>query len=1124
MDFWKKYFKVFFIIIITVCSINVASATTNSAISESACGVDNDVVKPYNGEICEQDVSFNVLYQMFPTTLEEFVFPILNPEYLTLVPELEEQNKFIYQTRELIFYEIFKSSINISYLIIGIFLTWHFLILGLLRSANDGSFLGNSWKTSSVLMKYGLLTILLLPVSTTGILVIHVLLLTLIVIGIYFANFFWGVYLSYLQVGENTVDLSSLESSAEEQESLRLEEFEENISKYDHNYFYAFSQAKKLTEIAVCKQRTEKLMYQLTLPFASATNINDFKTCIENTSSSAWDSSVISNTDTQSFIHYSNQINDLGISEAANPSDETQYFVTSKINFGNKDYGQCSSNDNREFDSENYSCGSVIVSPVLVPEGSVKTAIENSNFYDQYLTASEALDSDGDPYSTISSSWDSVYLSVDTLFEDGEVLSDYKHNKVTIYKSVSYIFHKSLMNDALVGNSNYSKPVVSSVSDNDVESTSRVNTTVFNAESNFNLRMTSYFSDALDVASAIEKYSCVSNTTLYTEAQNAADLISGYQSADPENISSYNTVCLDLETNTPIGFNPKSFIKGDDTGQLLREKQATERNAAITEGQEALLSLTQKIYEKRNGIEKSFYKSIISLPSNDMVNKLRKQGWGVSGGYMLKLMSEKELDNKLSHALKNTATVTTEILTDKGFPDESIFAKYGEGNTETLKDWGNILPAFEDIIETLKIKPLNKNLKYVDVSQYVDDNIFDNVSKQTDGDGFLDLFNIFNLGNKMKSIVGIGADGEFSLDEIKSCIEASEDSSESCPINLTNPIVDISKLGHDLINISFVIIGLTATAALLEYRLLKKSADLEINGGNGSINEGSSGDDQNVDNKKNQDVKNSKKHKLDKKSKNFKILEKISGLFSILIQLLLSASFLLLTVGMTLAYVIPLIPFIAFTIAFISWIVISLEILIIAPIWLGFLFRLEDTQNQNSELYRAGFNFAMQMLFRPALIIISIIVGWSFFSILFFIINLSIAPFIGSYTSSSFFSGLIYGALMLIAYAFVIFVCIKQIFDLMITLPNKIFTKIGVQPFDSSYESNAKDTLSKFTMGGVGVSAAMGKSAENLVKSKKEIRNDVKKKQKERLEKETEAVKKDNDRKKEQAMKENEDE
>lgn len=120
MDLFKKYINVI-LLVFAVFSANISFASSNPQVPVSDCGVSSGVVKAFEGEICEQDLSFRMMYKLFPTIIENFVFPIINPQYLELVPQLEEQNLHVYQSQEIIFFEIFKATNKISFFIIGVF-------------------------------------------------------------------------------------------------------------------------------------------------------------------------------------------------------------------------------------------------------------------------------------------------------------------------------------------------------------------------------------------------------------------------------------------------------------------------------------------------------------------------------------------------------------------------------------------------------------------------------------------------------------------------------------------------------------------------------------------------------------------------------------------------------------------------------------------------------------------------------------------------------------------------------------------------------------------------------------------------------------------------------------------
>lgn len=1096
------------LLLLTILISNVSFANSNSSIPVSDCGVESssNTVKIFNGEICEQDLSFRMLYKMFPTVIENFVFPIINPKYLNIVKDLEEENLYIYQTQELIFFEIFKATNNISIFIAAIFVIWHFVIIGLIRSANEGSFLGESWSPAKILFKYGSVVILLLPVSDTGILVIHVLLLSVLIIGIYFANYFWGVYLNYLQIGEDSVNINNIEGSIVEQKADRKEEFQNNLLNYDHNYFLAYSYAKELSKIELCKSRTEKLLVQSVLPLMTEFNYSDIKAClINNNNDPSWAQNLIDNQGVNGFAHYTNQKGSFDLSKSGGA-----FYTTSNIFFGNKDFKQCQKNQNNDFTAVDYNCGSIKISTPELPNGNIRLAVENSNFYEEYVSASKSVMEKEDPSDDVKNAWTSVNNKIETLFENDSILSGYKHNKGQIIKSVSYYFHQLLMNTALVGSSNYTKESTYGLAPqkNMMQSSFNIafeeKASSYNKADNFNLMISDYLNDAKLVSDQIEKIGCLKNNKLYSNAKKAKLLMESFENKSIIDKTDFNTSCLDVETLELIGIDPKIYLNADETNKdILNGKLKKEVDDAASIGVENLLALTNKIRLKRNAVEKSYFISIVNSPSNSLVNKLRKDGWAVSGGYMLKLLSEKELDNKISMSLQNSSVAQSANLSIKMLPDLDYKKIIDVDDQLEIKDWFSLIEPMDMVFGNASIKPTRKDLKYVNGEDFVKDRIFDSFNDADfDASGKEDFYDLlFNLEiiENLKSVVGIDSTGELSIEQIEACLERDNEKGLKCPINLTNPILEITQLGHSLINIATKIIAVAISLAVLELSVLRG-----LNSKNKENNKGSADgtaketvkQNENVDDNAKAKIKNDENAKRSKvkaaKSGMFYIFEKGSLFLQYFMKIAIGMASFLLTVGFTLAYVIPLIPFIAFTIAFISWIVISLEILVIATIWLAFLFRIEDKNKASTELYMAGFNFIMQMLFRPSLIVISITIGWSLFSVIFMAINFTIGTFISEFSNSGILLSVVYGLLIIIAYALIIYVSIKKVFDLMIMLPNKIFNKVGVQPLDSSYESNAKDTLSNFTMAGIGGSALLSrgiyKNIDENLKERKEIK------------------------------------
>ena len=1102
MKFIKKYIRILCLLLFVISPIT-SQAANEIKVPSSNCGVTGKIVDFGNGSICEQDVSFRMIYKMFPTVIETYVFPIIKPEYLGTVKIIEANNLFKYQSQEIVFFEVFKASMNVAHLIIFIFIVWHFLLIGLLRTANDGSFLGNSWKSSSVIAKYIFLTILLLPVTSTGVLIIHVLVLSLIILGIYFANFFWSSYLNFLQNGDEVIHFNALDQ-ANKNEVV----YNNDIEKYDHNYLYAYNYAENLVKIALCKRRTEKLVFQSLLPMGTINNVNDIKNCAVNKNISSWDKLENNESATKGFIHYSNMKMPSNLFN--NDLISKDFFSTNIITFGNKDLKQCQSVVNKEFSSLNYECGSIIKTNIKKPSKTVTNLMGEINFYDKYKAASLIVMSQSNP--NIEKEWNQIRDAILTKYQNDPNFKDRKDESETVLKNISFIFHEMLMNDALIGNTDYEKRVNIIATNPSYTSEPIVDSSLsLIKSSNFNTSPLELKMDmANKIAKTLESIQCVSNPLLYKEAENALSLYNGLKNNNLES-TQYSTSCLDVETLTPIGFNPQPFIDVNDNGILLKRKSFAEREETTSDAIVEFNKLIKEIRVKRAAIEKSYFKSLLDLPSNDMVIKLRKEGWGVSGSYMLRLLTEKEADSKALHALRNMTIVKTDNIDEKGLPPLDFNKMFKEETSNTLTEWFDIKSYSINILKKVYPAVSSKSFKFIDVNEYISSSLTDAISDENPNstffDEFFDLaFNISTIKYQMKKTIGLSDNNSLSSKNIEACFDDSllESGDFKCPINLTNPITEISKLGHTLIDTSLNMIVASVSIAIMERAVVF---------GNAKLNSKSVAtvDGLNTSTAKNKNVTNSSKYKF------LNGLEKFLSLLSLLASLLLMVSTFILTVGMVMAYVIPLIPFIAFTIAFVSWIIISIEILIIAPIWLAFLFRIEDSNKPSTDLYMAGFNFVMQMLFRPALIVIALTLCWSLFSIIFLIINITIAPlFIMLNSVDGLIMSIITTLLILVSYIVTLYIGIKQVFNLLISLPNGIFSKIGVQPFDSSAEQDAQNKASNFTMAGVGLSSAIGKGTSKVIENASDMRNNAIEKAKENAKSDNETEAKDNKKKKDE--------
>ena len=121
----KNIFKILTFLFFQSLTINLSAAISTD------CAVNNDKVKEYSYEICQEDESFRVLYEMFPRLFDEgvFVFGDFGEiEELKKNPEVALDNQ--YKKFSNLFYEIFRSmSTLITYLIMFLEYIWEYFFL-----------------------------------------------------------------------------------------------------------------------------------------------------------------------------------------------------------------------------------------------------------------------------------------------------------------------------------------------------------------------------------------------------------------------------------------------------------------------------------------------------------------------------------------------------------------------------------------------------------------------------------------------------------------------------------------------------------------------------------------------------------------------------------------------------------------------------------------------------------------------------------------------------------------------------------------------------------------------------------------------------------------------------------
>lgn len=1001
---FKKFVNLSLILLFSIFLSFTSAANKNEFENASDCGVENGVVKMFSWDICEQDFAFRIFYKLLPDVFEEQVFPIVNSKYLSQVKALEDKNLEVNRAYQSILLKIAEIMVNLS-LLFGMYLfVWH-AGLALLRTATEGSFLGKDYNGTQTMIRYGVIIFLLLPVGK-GLVVAHWIILLLIMFAIAFGNLFYGLFLNFQDMGSDATNVSDSKNlyKAEDTDEARFKEFYEN-KKYDHNYFYSAEIIKSFLKASTCKVRTEQFIFENNISKINAGNKELYLGC---SVESLGNAQILNRNITgqgflpeKAFSIYKTQNSNL-------ISGGNTIEMTSGIKFGKNIKNSCANIEG----IYNYSCGEINVNVPQVTHKETLNIMNEIGFYDTYAsTSAQIMASDGDSSqieSIATKGWSTLSTKlIDKLAESINGEKKLSPADETVIKNVSYNFHQLLMNDAMIGSANISNNTLKSPATNVVVS--------------------KYFADLINSASLMIDSYCNKNQELILKSENLNKYFENFDKSLENNISSS---CISLPSLEIIG----TKTKGKEEYIGLND----ELNKKLAEEQQYIMKLIVNVYNKREGIEVSLYKSLKSVSKFSLTAQMRKIGLASAGNFLLKLIKEKDIDNKFMHSIRNSLNFDSGVIDNRFIGKEYIAEKENVSRTLDNPNFLLFSQYFAPVVD-----PFNsgrKDLRMADISSSVSGIFEDSLYQAEKEDEFLTrmIETISNPLGNFKQAVGIGANKDLNKEVVQKCMEDLKE----CPIPLENPIKGLSDFGHSLVSASSNLIALSLTLSFTSYAKEKyKNYKLNKDKG-GSLEKGKAVND------------GLGKKFLGSAGKGLSALVNVT---EIVLSAIFNILLLILFVGVFFAYIIPLVPFLMFTFTFLSWVTICLLTLFIFPMWVVFNLKMTESQNGNSEMYMSGYNIGLQILFRPALLVIALITAWALFKVAFLAINLTILPLMYSVlmneTNDYSITALIDKVMLILIYGIIVYITIKFIFNFMYEITNKLFEAMNVKPIDDKASS-----------------------------------------------------------------------
>ncbi len=1036
-----KKFLSFSLVILLLISFLAPSAYAENAnvmpVDSSQCGLTTTgVVKPLSGEICPEDKSFRFFYKLFPDVFDKTVLKIISPGYLEEVKNIENENMEIYRGYQYSLLYSFNAMIDLAFFILGFFI-FYYTFMALLRTMENGKFLGEDWSVGGLVKKYGFIALLLIPIGN-GLVVGQIFVFILIIAAIYLANYLWGAYLSYLEVGDNPVDIAAYAQNKKTEAEVNKEYVADYLEAKGHADYNAEYFTDKIIDLSLCKKRTENYLIEMNASQIKKFGIEQFSQCLIKDNVNAQVSKLkVANgsnfVNEDSFISYN--MKEISVFERVN----SKFYKNDIVNFGgNPQNGSVC--QNFDFKTE-YNCGTLKTVLPSVDSINIKDAIDEINFYSNYVSISSNLNNTSNPedfMGIIEQGWESIYNDLIAHYTDdqSEKMSPSDEEDIKI---ISYIYHQLLLNDLLSGNaSGFLRKYSVGPNTNNASVTGSyyrpVTTEEFRMENQASpYLLTRKLNYGSEITDNIMELACTYDQELLKKSKRMAEQINSGDEVSGE----VSAACLNVQSNGSVSYYGEEV---DGSKEAVINEKVADLKQEVSIIYNGLLNEMEAIFK---GVEFSLFKSMTPLDSTSLVHTLRKEGWFSLGSYIFKVSKEKEIEHKLMMALRNSFTISSDFTNS---------AYLGTVQSDIAGEGAGVSNNFNSISQYKSMLVPKRDMDFspsVDGANYINDYLSNRIKNKDTTYSTMTITSIFSILTNpfasFKQSLGYDNETEFSVEGLMEC---AEDASK-CAIPMENPLIGISDFGSQLIEVSVTII---VASIAIDYFGSKVSQ--KFLGDDGALM------------KKAESLSTGKGFGLELLTKG---ANELIDFISLLMSFLVGFAGAILLLGIMLAYVIPLIPFIAFTFAFISWMVFCLQVLFLFPLWCVFSLRIASQQDANTDMYRATYNLIIQILFKPIILVGVYILMWSLLAVMVSVINYTVVTYMLSSIESTDFSlvELASSIVLLVVYAILIFMVVKMMFKTLHSIVKKIFGYLKVESSQDVGGVSPEDALQKAMVGGV---------------------------------------------------------
>tara|TARA_B100000700_G_scaffold267699_1_gene307834 strand:+ start:100590 stop:103898 length:3309 start_codon:yes stop_codon:yes gene_type:complete len=549
------FIKKIIISIFLLFSVSVFAQTANTVppVDPEKCGLNEDgKIERISYDICQEDIAFRSLYDIFPSFFDNYVFKIMEFKYISDIQNnnlspTNETNKYMYTN---IFESIFSTLSEISLIFILLVVLYH-LIVGIIKGIDSGTFLVEEKERKNVYGLYLLGVFLSLPIG--NLLIIHIVLLLIFILSIIPANLIFTYFLTGVLSGFSP-------------------NIEYNVdSENNPNYVNSNIILDEFTKSKICKFNSANYLLRNRVDDSNFnTDYDKYKSCF-----------VPSND-----IALENDANNENIEQSPFLTYRAEKIKENEVNYSSSlIMGKLNAPKNCELENiQNFKCSTIKITNVNEEDNYIISDIIG---YKNYKNSVKSLVPElSYPNSGNKNKIKSEFKNLKLLVEefDYENNSDIKQPNVSDLQHFSYLFHKDVMNSITIGLVEY-KTLVSNNPKN----------TILFKKNDFAGLIQNY---AITLSHLLKKIDCLKNFELLEGTNN---LIDGLK-------KNKMTTCLNPNNNSLF----VEYINPKEEPQKYEEKY----KELIKEYREKKERYLEDITKNRTYVLQSFDESIIDISND----------------------------------------------------------------------------------------------------------------------------------------------------------------------------------------------------------------------------------------------------------------------------------------------------------------------------------------------------------------------------------------------------------------------------------------------------------------------------------------------------------------------------